>query len=60
MVAVKVANVERAPHFALGLTNGRRIECSWRFADAELARLITATGCSDVVRSTARILFASR
>ena len=22
------------------LANGRRIECSWRFADAELARLI--------------------
>jgi hypothetical protein len=26
--------------FALSLTNGRRIESSWRFADAELARLI--------------------
>jgi len=40
MVAVKVANTELAPHFALSLRNGRRIECSWRFADAELARLI--------------------
>lgn len=40
MVAVKVKNVEPAPHFTLSLANGRRIECSWRFADVELARLI--------------------
>jgi hypothetical protein len=40
MVAVKVANAEPAAHFTLSLANGRRIECSWRFADAELARLI--------------------
>lgn len=40
MVAVKVAHAEPAPHFTLSLTNGRRIECSWRFADTELARLI--------------------
>ena len=40
MVAVKVSNAEPAPHFALSLTNGRRIESSWQFADAELARLI--------------------
>jgi hypothetical protein len=40
MIAVKVANTEPAPHFALSLRNGRRIESSWRFADAELARLI--------------------
>lgn len=40
LVAVKVANAEPSPHFALSLRNGRRIECSWRFADAELARLI--------------------
>ena len=40
MVAVKVAHAEPAPHFTLSLANGRRIECSWRFADAELARLI--------------------
>jgi len=40
MVAVKVANAEPAADFRLSLGNGRRIECSWRFADAELARLI--------------------
>lgn len=40
LVAVKVSNGEPAPHFALGLRNGRRIECSWQFAEAELARLI--------------------
>ena len=40
MVAVKVADAEPAPHFTVSLANGRRIECSWRFADAELARLI--------------------
>jgi hypothetical protein len=40
MVAVKVANVELAAHFTLSLANGRRIQCSWRFAEAELARLI--------------------
>ena len=40
MVAVKVKNAEPAPHFTLSLANGRRIECSWRFADVELARLI--------------------
>jgi hypothetical protein len=39
-VAVKVVNPEPAPQFTLSLANGRRIECSWRFADAELARLI--------------------
>ena len=40
LVAVKVANAEPAPDFRLSLTNGRRIECSWRFGDAELTRLI--------------------
>jgi hypothetical protein len=40
MVAVQVANAELAPHFTLSLANGRRIECSWQFAEAELARLI--------------------
>ena len=40
LVAVKVANAEAAPDFTLRLTNGRRIEGSWQFADAELARLI--------------------
>jgi hypothetical protein len=40
MVAVQVAAAETAPNFTLSLANGRRIESSWRFADAELARLI--------------------
>ena len=40
MVAVNVADAEPAPQFALSLRNGRRIESSWQFADAELARLI--------------------
>jgi hypothetical protein len=40
MVAVKVVNPEPAPYFIVSLANGRRIECSWRFADAQLARLI--------------------
>jgi hypothetical protein len=41
MVKVKVATaLEPVGHFALTLANGRRIESSWRFADAELARLI--------------------
>ena len=40
MVSVKVGNAEPAPHFVLSLVNGRRIECSWQFAEAELARLI--------------------
>lgn len=40
LVAVKVAHTEAAPDFRLSLTNGRRIECSWQFAEAELARLI--------------------
>lgn len=39
LVAVKVVPAEAAD-FRLSLANGRRIECSWRFADAELARLI--------------------
>ena len=40
LVAVKVAQAEPAAHFALSLKNGRRIESSWRFSEAELARLI--------------------
>ena len=40
MVAFKVVPAEAAADFRLSLANGRRIECSWRFADAELARLI--------------------
>ena len=40
MVRVEVARAEAALPFTLRLTNGRRIECSWGFADEELARLI--------------------
>ena len=40
LVAVEVAHTEPAADFRLSLGNGRRIECSWRFADAELALLI--------------------
>ena len=40
LVEVEVAASEPAPGFRLSLANGRRIEGSWRFADAELARLI--------------------
>ena len=40
MVAVKMASAEPPSNLVLSLANGRRIECSWRFADAELARLI--------------------
>lgn len=40
MVEVKVAASEGASGFSLCLANGRRIESSWSFAEAELARLI--------------------
>ena len=40
LVKVEVAASESAGQFRLSLANGRRIESSWRFADAELARLI--------------------
>src|SRR5437588_3589505 len=39
-VNLESAVAEPAPGFALVLDNGRRIESGWRFADAELARLI--------------------
>jgi hypothetical protein len=39
LVEVEVAASEPAS-FTLSLANGRRIESSWSFADAELARLI--------------------
>ncbi len=39
-VTVKNAPVEVEGNFTLLLANGRRIESSWRFAEAELARLI--------------------
>ena len=40
MVKVEVAASEPATHFTLALANGRRIESSWRFGEAEMARLI--------------------
>jgi hypothetical protein len=41
MVKVKIAAAsEPLGHFVLNLANGRRIESSWGFVDAELARLI--------------------
>ena len=40
LVRVEVAASESAGQFTLSLVNGRRIESSWRFAEAELARLI--------------------
>jgi hypothetical protein len=41
MMKVKISTAsEPLGHFVLSLTNGRRIESSWRFVDAELARLI--------------------
>jgi hypothetical protein len=40
LVKVEVAPSETAGQFTLSLANGRRIESSWRFAEAELARLI--------------------
>jgi hypothetical protein len=40
LVKVEVAGSEGAGQFILSLANGRRIESAWRFADAELTRLI--------------------
>src|SRR6202049_5322014 len=40
LVKVEVAASEPAPGFTLRLANGRCIESGWRFAEAELARLI--------------------
>jgi len=40
MVKVEVAAPESAGSFTLSLANGRRIESSWCFTDAELTRLI--------------------
>ena len=37
---VEVAASEPTPGFTLSLANGRRIESSWGFGEAELARLI--------------------
>jgi hypothetical protein len=40
LVEVAVVGGESRPGFTLLLANGRRIESSWRFAEAELTRLI--------------------
>jgi hypothetical protein len=40
LVEVQVAASEPLASFTLSLVNGRRIESSWSFADAELTRLI--------------------
>jgi hypothetical protein len=41
LVRVHVEHAAQAPGtFAVVLTNGRRIESAWNFADGELARLI--------------------
>ena len=40
LVRIEVAASESVGQFTLALANGRRIESAWRFADAELARLI--------------------
>ncbi len=40
LLEVEVSASQPAPNFTLSLANGRRIESSWRFADAELVRLI--------------------
>lgn len=40
MVKVEVADTEAGCGFSLTLGNGRRIDSSWRFGDAELMRLI--------------------
>jgi len=48
MVKVEVASSEVIGQFTLSLANGRRIESSWRFAEAELARLIRIAEARDV------------
>jgi hypothetical protein len=40
LVKVEVTASEPATRFTLSLANGRRIESSWQFGEAELARLI--------------------
>lgn len=42
LVEVAVEEQQAASGFALVLANGRRIESSWRFAEADLLRLIRA------------------
>jgi len=40
LVRVNVKKVEASGRFTLVRANGRRVESTWNFADAELARLI--------------------
>jgi hypothetical protein len=40
LVKVKVAAREAASSFSLSRANGRRIESGWRYAEADLTRLI--------------------
>ena len=40
LVEVAIEPQQSGPGFALVLANGRRIESSWRFAEADLLRLI--------------------
>ena len=42
LVRVAIEAQQYGPGFALVLGNGRRIESSWRFAEADLERLIQA------------------
>ena len=42
LVQVAIDPQQDSPGFTLTLTNGRRIESSWSFAEADLARLIRA------------------
>ena len=42
LARVEVAPQQGGPGFMLTLANGRRIESSWRFAEADLTRLIRA------------------
>jgi hypothetical protein len=40
LVRVAIEGQQAGPGFTLTLGNGRQIESSWRFAEADLARLI--------------------
>ena len=42
LVRVAIKREQAGPGFTLMLANGRRIESSWSFAEADLARLIRA------------------
>jgi transposase-like protein len=42
LVRVEVEAQQSGPGFTLTLANGRRIESSWRFPEADLERLIRA------------------